>query len=62
MSFRNWSVLLYVELWLVVLLATVDLALQFSSTILLSDMVSIPSATSFPSVMSGVSDVLRNGP
>lgn len=40
MSFRTWSVLLYAELWLIVLLAIADVTLRFSSTILLSDMVS----------------------
>ncbi|KAJ3568709.1 hypothetical protein NPX13_g6324 [Xylaria arbuscula] len=34
---RSWSVLAYVELWLISLLAVVMLALQFSSTLLLSD-------------------------
>ncbi|KAI0404455.1 hypothetical protein F4802DRAFT_598152 [Xylaria palmicola] len=33
----SWSVLAYVELWLISLLALVMLALQFSSTLLLSD-------------------------
>lgn len=40
MSVRTWSVLLYAELWLIMLLAIVDVTLRFSSTILLSDMVS----------------------
>ncbi|GAW12328.1 hypothetical protein ANO14919_016930 [Xylariales sp. No.14919] len=37
LSSRSWSVLIYVELWLLCLLASVMLALQFSSTLLLSD-------------------------
>ncbi|KAI8946815.1 hypothetical protein F4801DRAFT_596024 [Xylaria longipes] len=38
LSSRSWSVLTYVELWLICLLALVMLALQFSSTLLLSDL------------------------
>ncbi|TRX88438.1 hypothetical protein FHL15_010628 [Xylaria flabelliformis] len=37
-SSRSWSVLRYLELWLISLLALVMLALQFSSTLLLSDL------------------------
>ncbi|KAI0543199.1 hypothetical protein GGR58DRAFT_13741 [Xylaria digitata] len=36
-SSRSWFVLTYIELWLLLLLALVTLALQFSSTLLLSD-------------------------
>ncbi|KAI1426413.1 hypothetical protein F5Y12DRAFT_794299 [Xylaria sp. FL1777] len=38
LSSRSWSVLTYVEVWLICLLALVMLALQFSSTLLLSDL------------------------
>jgi hypothetical protein len=37
LSSKSWSVLTYVELWLICLLALVMVALQFSSTLLLSD-------------------------
>jgi hypothetical protein len=38
LSSRSWSVFAYVELWLICLLALVMVALQFSSTLLLSDL------------------------
>ncbi|KAI0521385.1 hypothetical protein F5B22DRAFT_571499 [Xylaria bambusicola] len=60
---RSWSVLAYVELWLICLLALVSLALQFSSTLLLSDIhdfVIVSNAEARPVANFGTFDVLQS--
>lgn len=61
---RSWSVLAYVELWLIFLLALVVLALQFSSTFLLSDIhdfVIVGEAETKPVINFGTFDILDTG-